>query len=546
MTCWASIFKQTQHETSRAQCTGHTKVVAGAWSSQDEKPELTAGAQGSAFMLHAGVTETQLAQASADMKILAAEWELDRREAHGAEEDWMERRLGRGEDRAQRLGRGEDRAGYGQGEDRTHQLDRGEGQAADETSSQGEGYDEMMMMEDDSGPSLTPPTPMRRRTLESTPEAGAGAKPAIATEMRESRQVREILKPEPFSGQHADFSEFEEGMRSFMATWNMEGLLRHAGDRATPIALVEQSSTVREIGTVIYQVLRKLCHGDAKATVRQVQDSNGWEAWRLLHQQFVPDTGDRHISVLQGLLNPSNWSDTPLHKFWAVYTQWKHDVAQYEHDAQDQVTGATRVAVVKKFAPQPVRQALYLADVGKDFAKLNDKMRCVVDSLISYDASGVPIPDEEREDDASAPMEVGALGKGKGTGKSKFGGKGKPSAWPAARPTDAPSGSFLCFRCNQPGHRAAECTQPLAPGQDAGRCDFCEQYGHRQKNCQYWKKYHDITMKQVRRTASAQALTNYDEVPFEDLNSEQLMGLLQDGEISLELYNELLPTLAEP
>ena len=52
--------------------------------------------------------------------------------------------------------------------------------------------------------------------------------PAVARDMRESKQIRDMLKPEAFSGKPEDFPEFEESLVSFMATWGMETLLEHA------------------------------------------------------------------------------------------------------------------------------------------------------------------------------------------------------------------------------------------------------------------------------------------------------------------------------
>ena len=107
----------------------------------------------------------------------------------------------------------------------------------------------------------------------------------------------------------------------------------------------------------------------AKTITRSVDDFNGWEAYRRIHKYYIPDVGDRHVSVLQGLLNPSYWAKVPVQRFWAAFMQWENAVAKYERDARDMVTPVTRVAVVKKHAPAEVRSALCLADVGKDYVK---------------------------------------------------------------------------------------------------------------------------------------------------------------------------------
>ena len=60
----------------------------------------------------------------------------------------------------------------------------------------------------------TPPTPTRRRMASETvpvhfaQSQSTGTSYDVAVDIRESKQVREILKPEAFSGKYEDFSDF--------------------------------------------------------------------------------------------------------------------------------------------------------------------------------------------------------------------------------------------------------------------------------------------------------------------------------------------------
>eukprot|EP00931_Biecheleriopsis_adriatica_P111794 TRINITY_DN8625_c0_g1_i1.p1 TRINITY_DN8625_c0_g1~~TRINITY_DN8625_c0_g1_i1.p1 ORF type:complete len:548 (+),score=108.98 TRINITY_DN8625_c0_g1_i1:38-1681(+) len=373
---------------------------------------------------------------------------------------------------------------------------------------------------------------------------------SVAAQMRESRQVREVIKPEEFLGAHEGFLDFYESMVNFMATWKMEHLVKAAVARETEITLPEQSQDIREVGVLLYQMMSGLCKGTAKTIVRSVPDCNGWEAIRRVYCYYVPDVGDRHISVLQGLLSPTQWRSVPLHRFWTMFLQWEHDVEQYEHDAQDSITSATRVAVVKKFAPRKLVAKLQLSDIGKDYVKCRDKLQQCLGSVIKYDASGVPCEDEEEEDSGSpaSPMEVDCAEKGKG----KKGKKGKKSRATSSA-GQSQSTPYSCFRCGRSGHFASSCTEPWAPGESAVTCDFCEQFGHRQKQCPLWQKYKKMAMAQVKLKPKApqQAALlasdecdyayGYDDYTCEEMEEEDLLGLFTTGQITEKQYRELLP-----
>ena len=355
-------------------------------------------------------------------------------------------------------------------------------------------------------------------------------------ELRDSKQVRDVLKPGEFSGEHGDFPEFYEALSSFLATWQMDTLLKYAATREYPITIAEQCPEAREIGIVLYQLLRSLCKGTAKTMVRGITDSNSWEAIRVLYRYYVPDVGDRHVSVLQGLLNPTHWHEMPLHRFWASFVQWENDIVQYEHAAQDVVTSATRIAVVKKHVPEELKTPLQLADIGKDFVKCKDKLQSLVSSLISYDAAGVPVPRDELDDDPT-PMEADALVKGKGKGKGKA--KRKPAAQQQTLP-QAPAwpSNNNCFRCNQPGHRAAECTEPLATDSYPGRCDFCEQYGHRQRQCSLWRKHKVMALKQVKRQGGEPSGAASGSADVTSFLEEDVSELIRSGLVSCDNTDE--------
>ena len=60
----------------------------------------------------------------------------------------------------------------------------------------------------------------------------------------------------------------------------------------------------------MYYSLALITKGSVLTLVRSVEESNGAEAWRLLHRRYAPDTQNRQYALMQKIMMPAKpWCD---------------------------------------------------------------------------------------------------------------------------------------------------------------------------------------------------------------------------------------------
>ena len=60
----------------------------------------------------------------------------------------------------------------------------------------------------------------------------------------------------------------------------------------------------------MYYSLALITKGSVRTLVRSVEESNGAEAWRLIHSRFAPDTQSRQYALMQKIMMPAKlWCD---------------------------------------------------------------------------------------------------------------------------------------------------------------------------------------------------------------------------------------------
>ena len=141
----------------------------------------------------------------------------------------------------------------------------------------------------------------------------------------------------------------------------------------------------------------------------------------------MPTSRGRHTSMLMGIISP-NWEKSTEATFLEDLENWEVLVRRYQDQATDVVTSATKIAVLMKYAPTSLRNALRTnsTNMGTDYEKVKKFIRDWLQSGASYGSSGetkglARLPGQGQ---GLAPMDVGAVDYGKGKGKPK-GEKGK-------------------------------------------------------------------------------------------------------------------------
>ena len=220
-----------------------------------------------------------------------------------------------------------------------------------------------------------------------------------------------------------------------------------SGDYETYLSMAEQatSGTTMPLSTMtpeakkhaqtLFHVLVQCAEGKALSILRNVEASNGFQAWKALVECYEPALGGRHTAMLMGIISPS-WDKVEEANFLETIEEWEVAIRRYEDQSGDRVTDGTKVAVVMKYAPTSLRSALRSASssLGTDYNKIKKYVRDFLQAGTTYNAQG------ESAGQGPAPMDIGAIwdapkGKGKDT-------KGKRRQAPAQHPVRGAERAF--------------------------------------------------------------------------------------------------------
>ncbi|CAE7848057.1 RE1 [Symbiodinium necroappetens] len=179
----------------------------------------------------------------------------------------------------------------------------------------------------------------------------------------------------------------------------------------------------------LYHILAQSVEGKALSILMNVEKQNGFEGWKALVEAYQPDLGGRHTSMLMGIISPA-WEKSAEATFLEDLENWEVLIRRYQDQATDVVTSATKIAILMKYAPASLRNALRTnaTNMGTDYDKVKKFIRDWLQSGVTYGSAGEIKPAGQASDKGPAPMDVGAVGydnKGKAKGKDGKGKKGK-------------------------------------------------------------------------------------------------------------------------
>ena len=164
--------------------------------------------------------------------------------------------------------------------------------------------------------------------------------------------------------------------------------------------------------------------GAAATLCRQFQHEIGLEIYRQLHLRFKTPIGTRSIGYLTKLLEPT--FDT--NNFEESFSNWEYEIQQYESDNSTNLPEQVKVAVLMNRTRGPLQQHLHLnAGASPTYAEIRttiteyQRAHTTFSRLQQNPSSAV----SSNYNGGTAPMDVGAISKGKHKGKGKGKHKGK-------------------------------------------------------------------------------------------------------------------------
>ena len=98
--------------------------------------------------------------------------------------------------------------------------------------------------------------------------------------------------------------------------------------------------------------------GSVRTLVRSVEESNGAEAWRLIHSRYAPDTQNRQYALVQKIMMPAKLLCDHAKGFESGLRAWELDVGDWERSSGTALADAVKYTVMMNMAPIFLRNEL--------------------------------------------------------------------------------------------------------------------------------------------------------------------------------------------
>ena len=240
--------------------------------------------------------------------------------------------------------------------------------------------------------------------------------------------TRAISKPRDFNGEDNDWVAWSFAFRSYcgLLSGQLEEFMTIAETQSDPIEKDGFGTEATKLAKDLYHLLVILCpKGRPVPILMGGEKHNGLEAWRLLCHEYEPRLPGRHASVLTGLIAPQ-WS-RDLGAWRMEFQVWEQSVTRYETQSHQQLAGPLRIAIVQKFGPPEVGEAIRQMTrvIGDDYQRMRQVVMDYVLSGLQFSAQGVVTSSQRQQPHTqNNSMDINAVGKyGKGKDKNDKGGK---------------------------------------------------------------------------------------------------------------------------
>jgi len=269
--------------------------------------------------------------------------------------------------------------------------------------------------------------------------------------------VRGLGRPSEFDGRADQWTEWSFKAKAWIVLNTEFGTvdLEKVSRSADPVDMRAMGATARtmEANTKLYFMLAMMVKGQAATVVRKAPNGHGLEAWRLLSRKYDPEDDQSSLGLLAALLKYDFGGS--LHELSQRLDHFDVLLKKYESasETEDLPDGVKR-ALLLSGLPEPL--ATHIQMNGKVLDTFKKVRYAVEEYLRTKRVWSADFLVSASSNDGPAPMDIGAVTKGKG---KSWGKKGTGKGHPEHKGHDGEKGGFQgkCHGCGQYGHKQAEC-----------------------------------------------------------------------------------------
>ena len=306
-------------------------------------------------------------------------------------------------------------------------------------------------------------------------------------------------KPSTYGGDAAQWREWRFGFETWWACLDAqaETLLENAVVCGHVIVPATSTPDVQELGRILYLVLAQSLKGRPLDLLKTVSKSNGFEAYRILIQEYEPKTKNRTLGMLQSIMSPLFGKDPT--QFMIDLVKWENEIREYCGLSGKTFDDDLKVALVTERAPAEIKLHIQInSGAIADYDMLRELIRSYFQASEKYKQSTA---NPDRMDVGAIKGKFGKEEKGKSWnqyGKGKDDGKGKSwNQYGKSGKDDKGKGKFGKGKYkqgkdtkggNKSGDVSMKGTYYKAPAnsQFQGECSHCGKWGHKASEC--WRK----------------------------------------------------------
>ncbi|CAE7315730.1 unnamed protein product [Symbiodinium natans] len=282
-------------------------------------------------------------------------------------------------------------------------------------------------------------------------------------------QKPDMYKPETREQEIDQWMEWRHVMRNYLGVVDhqfLEELDVFEGNASNEVVLSTLNDGAKMRSRELYAILQSFVRNRPAKIVRNVGQSNGYEAWRLLMVEMQPKTRQRQLALMTQLnsmtFDPRKSLNEQLGKYEEVIREC------------ERISGTTypedlKVSTLVSAAPSVLQVQLHMSlSSDTTYHDLKEKVLSYERSTTKWQAAnGLQFPAVHQQEDGPVPMEIDKVTYPDGGKKGKKGDKGKTkkgkdkSKGKKGKMKDAdgkankPKGN--CHTCGKPGHYSREC-----------------------------------------------------------------------------------------